>query len=68
MVLASKALLGRVFRRSLSAETCTVYPTIVFYHAIIALHCFDLVAILVKGSYQGPDIPASCGPGERMQA
>jgi hypothetical protein len=57
MASAAKALLGRVFGRSLSAETCTLYPTMVFYHAIIALHCFNLVAILVKRALSGSRHP-----------
>ena len=62
------ALLGRAFRRSLSAETCTFYPTIVFHHAIIALHCFNLVAILVKRVLSGSRHPRVSLPrGARMQ-
>jgi hypothetical protein len=57
MAFAATGLLGRVFRRSLLAETCTLYPIIVFYHAIIALHCFNLVAILVKRALSGSRHP-----------
>jgi hypothetical protein len=55
MASAATALVG--FRRSLSAETRTFYPTMVFYHAIIALHCFNLVAILVKRVSSGSRHP-----------